>query len=142
MEVGVDVKDATLMVIYEASHFSLSSLHQLRGRVGRGGQESLCLLLDHLKKDEEGKKKLDVLCSTLDGFKISEEDLRMRGPGTWAGVKQSGLPDFLFLNLIDDGAILRCARDDASAFLQNPSTEEERKLLAEAKASLAHVCLA
>ena len=142
VEVGVDVKDATLMVIYEASHFSLSSLHQLRGRVGRGGQESLCLLLDHLKKDEEGKKKLDVLCSTLDGFKISEEDLRMRGPGTWAGVKQSGLPDFLFLNLIDDGAILRCARDDASAFLQNPSTEEERKLLAEAKASLAHVCLA
>ena len=141
VEVGIDVKTANLMIIYEASHFALSSLHQLRGRIGRGGEEGLCLLLDHIKQDE-AKEKLDVICSTQDGFKIAEEDLRLRGPGTWAGVKQSGLPDFLYLNLLEDGTLLSYARKDAHEILQNDEKEEYRKLLALAKKSLEDISLA
>ncbi len=141
VEVGIDVKTANLIIIYEASHFALSSLHQLRGRIGRDGEEGLCLLLDHIKNDE-AKEKLDVVCSTLDGFKIAEEDLRLRGPGTWAGVKQSGLPDFLYLNLLEDGALLSCARKDAQEILQNQNALEYRKVLDAAKASLEDISLA
>lgn len=141
VEVGVDVKQASLMIVYGASSFALSSLHQLRGRIGRGGQDGLCLLLDQ-GKNEEAEEKLNVLVSTNDGFKIAEEDLKMRGPGTWAGVKQSGLPDFLFLNLIEDGAILGCAREDAKAVLSNPLEEDNQKLLEKAKESLGLISLA
>lgn len=141
VEVGIDVKTANLMIIYEASHFALSSLHQLRGRIGRDGEEGLCLLLDRVK-DEEAKGKLDVLCSTQDGFKIAEEDLRLRGPGTWAGVKQSGLPDFLYLNLLDDGALLACARKDAQEILQNEGEKEYARILDAAKRSLEDISLA
>lgn len=141
VEVGIDVKEASLMIVYEASNFALSSLHQLRGRIGRGGQEGLCLLLDRAKEDD-AKRKLEVMASTDDGFKIAEEDLRMRGPGTWAGVKQSGLPDFLFLNLVEDGPILECAREDAKILISNPGKEANSKLLSVAKESLGLISLA
>ena len=82
------------------------------------------------------------MASTDDGFKIAEEDLRMRGPGTWAGVKQSGLPDFLFLNLVEDGPILECAREDAKILISNPGKEANSKLLSVAKESLGLISLA
>lgn len=141
VEVGIDVKTANLMIIYEASHFAFSSLHQLRGRIGRDGEEGLCLLLDHVKNNET-REKLDVVCSTLDGFKIAEEDLRLRGPGTWAGVKQSGLPDFLYLNLLEDGTLLACAREDAQEILRNEKAEDYAKILSAAKKSLEDISLA
>ena len=82
------------------------------------------------------------MASTDDGFKIAEEDLHMRGPGTWAGVKQSGLPDFLFLNLVEDGSILECAREDAKTLISNPGKEANSKLLSVAKESLGLISLA
>ena len=141
VEVGIDVKNASLMIIYAASHFALSSLHQLRGRVGRDGKGAMCLLLDD-QKEENAITKIEAMTSTLDGFKIAEEDLRMRGPGTWAGIKQSGLPDFLFLNLIDDSAILSCAREDAKEILANPDGEGNSSLIREARAAMEGISLA
>ncbi len=141
VEVGIDVKNASLMIIYEASHFALSSLHQLRGRVGRDGKGALCLLLDN-QKEENAAIKIQAMVDTLDGFKIAEEDLKMRGPGTWAGIKQSGLPDFLFLNLIDDSAILSCAREDAKEILQNPRQEGNSSLIREVERDLEGISLA
>jgi ATP-dependent DNA helicase RecG len=118
IEVGVDVKQADLMLIYEPTHFALSSLHQLRGRIGRDGSSSKCYLL-YDGRDEEELDKLNVLVQTEDGFKIAEEDLRRRGPGELLGVKQSGLPDFHFVNLVKDFKMLECARDDASYILNH-----------------------
>ena len=118
IEVGVDVKQADLMLIYEPTHFALSSLHQLRGRIGRDGSPSKCYLL-YDGHDEEELDKLNVLVQTEDGFKIAEEDLRRRGPGELLGVKQSGLPDFHFVNLVKDFKMLECARDDASYILNH-----------------------
>jgi ATP-dependent DNA helicase RecG len=141
IEVGIDTKGAALMIIYEASHFALSSLHQLRGRIGRDGLGALCLLLDD-QKDENAATKLAVMTSTLDGFKIAEEDLKMRGPGSWAGIKQSGLPDFLFLNLLDDVSILSCAKSDAKEILSHPKEEGNSSLIREARLSLNGISLA
>ncbi len=141
VEVGIDVKNASLMIIYEASHFALSSLHQLRGRVGRNGGKAMCLLLDNQKGENEASK-IQAMVDTLDGFKIAEEDLRMRGPGAWAGLKQSGLPDFLFLNLIDDSSILSCARADAKEILANPAQDGNSSLIREAKMDLKGISLA
>ena len=141
IEVGIDVKDASLMIIYEASHFALSSLHQLRGRIGRDGRGALCLLLDD-QKEENAASKIQAMVNTLDGFKIAEEDLRMRGPGCWAGIKQSGLPDFLFLNLIDDTSILSCAREDAKEILANPQEKGNSSLLRETSRALDGISLA
>lgn len=124
IEVGIDVKEADLMIIYSASRFSLSSLHQLRGRVGRDGSPSLCLLLDDGK--DETSAKLDILTKTEDGFRIAEEDLRLRGPGELTGVKQSGLPQFNTLNIIDDYRIFECARKDASEILANQLNPENK----------------
>ena len=141
VEVGIDVREACLMVIYEASRFALSSLHQLRGRIGRDGEGALCLLLDDLK-EENAEAKIGAMVATLDGFKIAEEDLRMRGPGCWAGIKQSGLPDFLFLNLIDDGTILSCARLDAKEILSTPNDPSNSSLIREAEKTLAGISFA
>lgn len=122
IEVGIDVKEANLMLIYSPSHFSLSSLHQLRGRIGRDGSEANCLLLSD---EPEEAEKLQVLVNTDDGFEIAEADLRMRGPGEVAGVKQSGLPDFAFVNPINDIKIFECARDDAKYLKEHRSEDEE-----------------
>ncbi len=126
IEVGIDVKSATVMVIYDANNFGLASLHQLRGRIGRDGSKSVCLLaLD----DMEDKEKLDILTKSNDGFEIAEKDLALRGPGELVGVKQSGIPDFRYLNMIDDIKIFVVARDDARKIIANKSNEEYRYLL-------------
>ena len=118
IEVGIDVKSATLMIIYDASNFGLASLHQLRGRIGRDGTHSTCLLAIN-KNDKEAEEKLSILVTSNDGFKIAEEDMRLRGPGELTGLKQSGLPDFAYLNVINDLKIFVTARDDADYILKN-----------------------
>ena len=123
IEVGIDVKEANLMIIYHASSFSLSSLHQLRGRVGRGGDEAKCLLLFQ-KGEEEDNEKLRVLEKTDDGFRIAEEDMRLRGPGEMAGTKQSGLPTFAVASIIDDFKMFEVARDDATYMLSHAKEPE------------------
>ena len=122
IEVGIDVKKANTMVIYDASNFGLASLHQLRGRIGRDGSEAHCLLtLD--EEDEEARNRLDILCKSEDGFVIAEEDMKLRGPGELAGNKQSGIPNFVFLNIVDDFKIFVVARDDAKYILNNKDTK-------------------
>ncbi|MBL3592902.1 MAG: ATP-dependent DNA helicase RecG [Synergistaceae bacterium] len=116
IEVGVDVANATVMVIEDAHRFGLSQLHQLRGRVGRGGEESYCLLLSE-GASAEGRKRLDALCSTQDGFRIAEIDLRLRGPGEVCGIRQHGLTDFRVADLLRDGKILGEARREAQALV-------------------------
>lgn len=132
IEVGLDVKPANLMVIYSPTHFALSSLHQLRGRIGRDGTKAHCILA-YEGDEEEEKKKLDVLLSTDDGFKIAEADLHLRGPGEVAGVKQSGLPSFSYANVIDDFKIFECARDDATFMLLHAEREDFSSLIEAAK---------
>ena len=118
IEVGIDVKPANTMIIYDAGNFGLASLHQLRGRIGRDGSPAHCLLtLDD--NDEETINRLKILCESEDGFKIAEEDLRMRGPGELTGNKQAGLPNFRFLNIVDDYKIFVVARDDAKYIMEN-----------------------
>jgi len=116
IEVGIDVKEASLMLIHEPSRFALSSLHQLRGRIGRDGTPATCLLL-YDGNDQDELDKLHVLTATNDGFKIAEEDLRRRGPGEMSGTRQSGLPDLRFVNVITDFRMFEAARDDAAQIL-------------------------
>ena len=126
IEVGIDVKSATVMVIYDANNFGLASLHQLRGRIGRDGSKSICLLA---VDDIEDKEKLEILTTSNDGFEIAEKDLALRGPGELIGIKQSGIPDFRYLNMIDDIKIFIVARDDARKIIANKTNEEYRYLL-------------
>ncbi len=128
IEVGIDVKAANLMIIYEPTHFALSSLHQLRGRIGRDGSPSVCYLV-YEHSIQEDLDKLKVLVDTEDGFKIAEEDLKRRGPGELAGVKQSGLPDFHFANIVTDFKMFECARDDAVEIFAHRDEKELRPLL-------------
>ena len=113
VEVGVDVPEATVMVIEHAERFGLSQLHQLRGRVGRGTRPSSCFLMTGGEEGEEAAARLSVMEKTVDGFRIAEEDLRIRGPGDFAGVRQSGIPDLVFADLARDASILRLAREIA-----------------------------
>lgn len=113
IEVGIDVPNATIMVIEHAERFGLSQLHQLRGRVGRGAAKSRCVLLTPGKLSEDGEKRLRVMESTTDGFRIAEADLEIRGPGDFLGTRQSGLPDFRVANILRDGTILEQARQAA-----------------------------
>ncbi|WP_428261742.1 ATP-dependent DNA helicase RecG [Haliangium sp.] len=117
IEVGVDVPEATVMVILDAHGFGLAQLHQLRGRVGRGGGESYCLLMTRGRTTPEGRRRLEIMAETCDGFRIAEEDLRLRGPGELIGVRQSGLPTLRFGDLREHGALLVQARDAAEAVL-------------------------
>ena len=117
IEVGIDVPNATLMVIEHAERFGLSQLHQLRGRVGRGEQCSSCILLTPGKLSEDGEKRLRVMEATTDGFRIAEADLEIRGPGDFLGTRQSGLPDFRVASILRDGVILEQARSAAFDFL-------------------------
>ena len=112
IEVGVDVKDANIMVIYDAHRFGLSQIHQLRGRVGRGKRQGICYLLSDTK-DEESIARLKKLEACHDGFELSMYDLQIRGPGDILGKRQSGLPSFILGDLIQDSNILNRARDDA-----------------------------
>ena len=124
VEVGVDVPNASVMVIEHAERFGLSQLHQLRGRVGRSEHQSYCILMADYRQSEEAKRRLDVMVETTDGFKIAEEDLRLRGPGEFIGTRQSGLPPFRIGNLARDVAILSKAREAAFRLIeQDPHLE-------------------
>lgn len=129
IEVGVDVKDANIMVIYDAHRFGLSQIHQLRGRVGRGNKPGYCYLLS-ATKEEESLKRLRACTKTLDGFEISKYDLAMRGPGDILGVRQSGVPGFILGDVIADANILEVARKDASEILAHIEEEENRMVQA------------
>jgi len=117
IEVGVDVPNATLMVIMNAERFGLAQLHQLRGRVGRGRSQSYCILVQY-KAGEDSRKRLNVMARTTDGFIIAEEDLKIRGHGEFLGTKQSGLPEFKITNLFRDAKILEIARKEAFSFAE------------------------
>jgi ATP-dependent DNA helicase RecG len=127
VEVGVDVPDATIMVIEHAERFGLSQLHQLRGRVGRGSRKSSCILLYRHPAGEVGEQRLRIMRETEDGFRIAEEDMRLRGVGDVLGTRQSGMPDFRFADLARDGELALAARDDVKLILNNdPKLESER----------------
>jgi ATP-dependent DNA helicase RecG len=117
IEVGMDVSNATTMVIEDASQFGLTQLHQLRGRVGRGPEQSYCFLLG-APKTEDGKRRIEIMCSTTSGFDIAEEDLKLRGPGEFYGVRQAGLSDLRAADLIRDVRLLDHARRDAQEILR------------------------
>jgi ATP-dependent DNA helicase RecG len=123
IEVGVDVPNATVMVIEHAERFGLSQLHQLRGRIGRGGAKSFCILMTGGKVSEEGERRLDAMVKTGDGFQIAELDLELRGPGEFFGTRQAGLPSFLVANLIRDRQILEAAKREAAAVMAGPNAE-------------------
>lgn len=118
IEVGIDVPNATLMVIEHAERFGLSQLHQLRGRVGRGSKASTCLLVTPIRKGDPSLRRLEVLCETEDGFRIAEEDLKIRGPGDFIGTRQSGLPELRLANLVRDYKALQVAREEAFRWLE------------------------
>ena len=125
VEVGIDVKSANTMIIYDATHFGLASLHQLRGRIGRDGSKSYCLLASN----DEDIDKLEILTRSEDGFAIAEEDMKQRGPGELTGIKQSGIPDFSFLNIVDDYKIFVVARDDAKEILKHKDNKNYQWLI-------------
>jgi len=131
LEVGVDVANATVMVVESAERFGLSTLHQLRGRVGRGADQAWCFLVA-TKLTRDARERLKIMEQTHDGFRIAEEDLRLRGPGEFFGTRQHGLPAFRVADLTRDYATLRVAREDAFALLrEDPRLAEHPALRAE-----------
>jgi len=132
IEVGVDVPNATVMLIENAERFGLSQLHQLRGRIGRGEHSSVCILFSGSKRTDIAQRRLSILERTQDGFKIAEADLRLRGPGDFLGTKQSGLPEFRFADLMRDTRILLEAREDAFEIVrEDPALRNHKALLYE-----------
>ena len=129
IEVGIDIPNATIMIVENAERFGLSQLHQLRGRVGRGADQSHCILIANLGWFDEHKRgkdrgelkteklhaqvRLDTMVETTDGFRIAEVDLKLRGPGEIFGIRQSGVPEFRIANLVEDGEIIVVARKEA-----------------------------
>jgi len=125
VEVGVDVPNASVMVVEHAERFGLSQLHQLRGRVGRGAEQSYCVLLATDKQTEVARERLGIMEETNDGFKIAEKDLEIRGPGEIMGTRQAGLPEFRVANLVRDLDILQAARKEAEVYVEARSTSGE-----------------
>jgi len=140
IEVGVDVANATIMVIEHAERFGLAQLHQLRGRVGRGSQSSLCVLMTPVKIGDIARERIDAMVSTTDGFRLSEVDLRLRGPGEMAGTRQSGLPEFRVANLMEDSLLLALAQREARKFAE--SEEQVARLLKELASRSSSISLA
>lgn len=126
VEVGVDVPNATLMVIQDAQRFGLSQLHQLRGRVGRGNEQSYCILIAD-PKTEGALERMNIMQSTNDGFEVARQDLRLRGPGDFFGTKQSGLPEFRFGDLLRDHKALEVARQDAADLIRSEPFWEDKQ---------------
>jgi ATP-dependent DNA helicase RecG len=120
IEVGVNVPNASVMVIMEAQRFGLSQLHQLRGRVGRGADQSYCILVTNHQLGEDTKKRIDIMCETNDGFRIAEADLKLRGPGDLEGTQQSGMAfDLKIADIARDGQLVQMARDEAQAIIED-----------------------
>ena len=117
IEVGVDIPNASVMVIESAERFGLSQLHQLRGRVGRGAEQSYCILMTGVKLSNDGKLRMQTMARTNDGFEIADVDLKLRGPGDLEGTQQSGILDLKIADLVRDVQVLQLARDHASALL-------------------------
>jgi len=132
IEVGVDVPNATVMVIEHAERFGLAQLHQLRGRVGRGAAKSYCILMTGGRVSSQAEERLAAMVRTQDGFELAELDLQLRGPGEFFGTRQAGLPDFRVANLVRDRALLELAKEESARFVRNSdteSTEAEKKLI-------------
>jgi ATP-dependent DNA helicase RecG len=135
IEVGIDVPNATVMVIEHAERFGLAQLHQLRGRVGRGEAPSFCCLLAQYSPADDAHRRLQVMVETNDGFRIAEADLAFRGPGEFLGTRQSGLPDFRVANIVRDSWILEAARREALHWLERdpdlslPPSQRLRRVL-------------
>ena len=127
IEVGIDIKSATTMIIEHAERFGLAQLHQLRGRVGRNNEESYCILLHKENINDTAKKRLNIMTETNDGFLIAEEDLKIRGPGDHIGTKQSGLPN-LNIATINDYDILSIARNEAIKIIEKDPELNEPEL--------------
>ncbi len=127
IEVGVDVANATVMVIEHAERFGLAQLHQLRGRIGRGAAKSFCILMTGGKISEDGERRLDAMVRTTDGFQIAELDLELRGPGEFFGTRQAGMPSFQVANLIRDRQLLEAAKREAAAVLAGPNQEVSKE---------------
>ncbi len=127
IEVGVNVPNASVMVIMNAERFGLSQLHQLRGRVGRGAEQSYCILLTRVELTKDTRQRMDIMVATNDGFRIAEADLQLRGPGDLEGTQQSGLPfDLKIASLATDGQLLELAREAAQTVLNDdPLLEKE-----------------
>jgi ATP-dependent DNA helicase RecG len=123
IEVGVDVPNASVMVIEHAERFGLAQLHQLRGRIGRGAAKSYCVLMTGGKVTEDGERRLDAMVRTNDGFQIAELDLELRGPGEFFGTRQAGMPSFTVANLIRDRQLLELAKREAAAVMAGPNEE-------------------
>jgi ATP-dependent DNA helicase RecG len=120
IEVGVNVPNASVMVILDAQRFGLSQLHQLRGRVGRGADQSFCILVTPFKLSEETRKRIDIMCDTNDGFRIAEADLKLRGPGDLEGTQQSGMAfDLKIADIARDGQLVQMARDEAQKVIDD-----------------------
>ncbi|MGA9967702.1 MAG: ATP-dependent DNA helicase RecG [Terriglobales bacterium] len=136
IEVGVDVANATMMVIEHAERFGLAQLHQLRGRIGRGAAKSYCVLMTGGKVSEDGERRLDAMVRTSDGFQIAELDLELRGPGEFFGTRQAGMPSFQVANLIRDRQLLESAKREAATVLAGPNSEISQ---AEIDAALRHM---
>jgi len=131
IEVGVNVPNASVMVIMEAQRFGLSQLHQLRGRVGRGADQSYCILVTPYKLSAETRKRIDIMCETNDGFEIAEADLKLRGPGDLEGTAQSGMAfDLKIADIARDGQLVQLARDEAQKIIDNdPNCEKNEYAL-------------
>ena len=121
------------MVIYDASNFGLASLHQLRGRIGRDGSPAKCLLTLDDDTDVEAKERLSILTRSEDGFEIAEQDMKLRGPGELVGLKQSGIPNFSFLNIVNDFKIFVVARDDPKKIMEDNKNPHYKYILEKAK---------
>lgn len=130
IEVGLDIPNASVMIVEHAERFGLAQLHQLRGRVGRGGQQAWCYLIEHFPLSSVARERLDTMAKTTDGFLIAEKDLHLRGPGEFFGTEQSGLPQFTFANLMADQLVLKEAREDAfSIIAEDPFLEQKKNAL-------------
>ncbi|MBP3512394.1 MAG: ATP-dependent DNA helicase RecG [Prevotella sp.] len=131
IEVGVNVPNASVMVIFDAQRFGLSQLHQLRGRVGRGADQSFCILVTSHKMSDDTRKRIDIMCDTCDGFRIAEADLKLRGPGDLEGTQQSGMAfDLKIADIARDGQIVQMARDEAQAIIEDdPECAKEKYAL-------------
>jgi ATP-dependent DNA helicase RecG len=131
IEVGVDIPNATVMVIESAERFGLSQLHQLRGRVGRGADQSFCILMSPGKLSREASRRLEVMVKTSDGFEIAETDLQLRGPGDIEGTQQSGIPfDLKISDLAKDGQLIEYVRNIAEEILaRDPLLEKDQNYI-------------